>query len=156
MNIRLMEIEEPKFPYKFNESRDAWLALKDYGRADRECFLVLFLSPTHQMIDCEVLSIGALNSAAVYPREVLKSCLLRNASGLIIAHNHPSNDLTPSQADRDITRNIIAACMTLQITVLDHIIIGREGFYSMADSGHIETMTGRVKNTLDSLEGGGG
>ncbi len=155
MMIRLMEIEEPKFPYHFKQSKDAYDALKDYGRADRECFLVLFLSANNQMIDCEVLSVGALNSAAVYPQEVLKSCILRNASALIVAHNHPSNDLTPSQADRDITRKIMAACMTVQINLLDHIIIGREGFYSMADSGQIEVMTERVTKALDSLEGGG-
>ncbi len=155
MRIRLMEIEEPKFPYHFRQSKDAYDALKDYGKADREVFLCLFLNAKNQLIDCEVLSVGAIDSAAVYPREVLKSCILRNASSVIVAHNHPSGDLSPSQADLDITREIMAACLTVQIRLLDHIIIGRESFLSMADAGQIVEMTERVTTALDSLKGGG-
>lgn len=155
MNIRLMEIEEPKFPYKFSTSRDAYNAVKDYGRADRECFLVLFLSASNNLIDCETLSIGCIDTAAVYQREVLRAALLHNASSIIVAHNHPSNDMTPSQADRDITRNIMAACMTVQIRLLDHLILGRESYLSMADAGEIESMTDRVKGVLDRLSGAG-
>ena len=121
MRIRLMEIEEPKFPYHFRQSKDAYDALKDYGKADREVFL----------------------------------CILLNASSVIVAHNHPSGDLSPSQADLDITREIMAACLTVQIRLLDHIIIGRESFLSMADAGQIAEMTDRVTTALDSLKGGG-
>ena len=151
MNIRLMEIEEPKFPYKFSSSADVYKAVKDYGRADRECFLVLFLNAKNQLVDCETLSVGALDSAAVYPREVLKSAILRNASSVICAHNHPSGDCTPSQADLKITREIMAACLTVQISLLDHMILGRDSYLSMADSGHIDDMTERVTKTLEGL-----
>jgi len=153
MNIRLMEIEEPKFPYKFSTSKDAYEAVKDYGRADRECFLVLFLNAANILIDCEPLSVGAVDTAAVYQREVLRAAILRNASSIILAHNHPSNDLSPSQADKDITRCIMAACMIAQIRVLDHLILGRTSFLSMADAGEIESMTKRVQGVLDRLEG---
>lgn len=153
MNIRLMEIEEPKFPYKFSTSRDAYKAVKDYGRADRECFLVLFLNAANILIDCEPLSVGTVDTAAVYQREVLRGAILRNASGIILAHNHPSNDLSPSQADKDITRTIMAACMTVQIRVLDHLILGRESYLSMADAGEIASMMTRVQGVLDRLEG---
>ena len=153
MNIRLMEIEEPKFPYKFSASHDAYNAVKDYGRADRECFLVLFLNAANILIDCEPISVGCVDAAAVYRREVIRSALLHNASAIIIAHNHPSNDLTPSQADMDITRNIIAACMTVQIQFLDHIILGRDSYFSMADAGDLNPMTERVEGVLDKLEG---
>ena len=153
MNIRLMEIEEPKFPYKFQSSKDAYEAVKDYGRADREVFLCLFLNTKNQLVDCEPISIGAISSASVYPREVLKSAILRNASSIILAHNHPSGDVTPSSADLDITTQIIWACESVQIRILDHIIIGRESFLSMADSGKLSELQSKVNTALSSFRG---
>lgn len=155
MKIRIMEIEEPKFPYKFSTSADAHKAVKDYGKADRECFLVLFLNATNVLIDSEVLTVGALDTAAVYPREVLKSAILRNASSIIVAHNHPSGDLTPSRADIEITRQVMAACAIVQIRMLDHIILGRNTYLSMADSGEITNLHAEIKRDLTKCGIGG-
>jgi len=152
VNIRLLEIEEPKFPYKFRQSKDAYEAVKDYGKADREVFLVLLLSSQSQMLACEPLTAGTVDSASVFPREVLRAAIIHNASAVILVHNHPSGDVTPSRADRNITSQIMLVCEAASIRVLDHIIIGRDKFLSMADSGEIEAQQLIVKAMLDSLE----
>jgi len=78
-----------------------------------------------------------VDSAAVYPREVMRGALLANACAIICVHNHPSGDITPSGQDAEITKEIVKAGVVLQINVLDHIIIGTEGYYSFADEGRI-------------------
>lgn len=152
MNIRLLEISEPKFPYKFSRSKDAYDAVKDYGRADREVFLVLLLNSQNILLACEPLSAGTVGTASVFPREVLRAAIIHNAESVILAHNHPSGDVTPSRADRDITGQIMLVCSAAGIHVLDHIIIGRETFLSMADGGDINTISQQVTNLLKGLE----
>ena len=151
MNIRLMEISEPKFPYRFKSSKDAFDAVKDYGKADREVFLVLFLNSQNQLIDCEPVFVGSVGTAAVYPGEVVKSALLRSATGIICAHNHPSGDCTPSGADIEITAGIMLACESVQIRMLDHIIIGRQSYVSMADNGTITDLEIKVVSAIKSM-----
>lgn len=109
------------------------------GRADREAFVVLFLDTKNQLIEAELHSVGDVDSAAVYPRQVMKSALLHNASALIFGHNHPSGDPEPSLCDRELTRDLVFAARTLQIKVLDHVICGpSEHIYSFADQGLID------------------
>lgn len=151
--FRLLEITEPIYPYKLQSSKDAHKAVKDYGRADREVFVVLFLDAKNMIKKCEPLSIGAVDTAAVYPGEVLKSALLNSASSIICAHNHPSGDCTPSEADLKITAQIMLACSTVGIRVLDHIILGRECFLSMADSGKLSELQDKVNSALSSFRG---
>ena len=152
MNIRLLEIEEPKFPYRFRQSKDAYEAVKDYGRADREVFLVLLLNSRNQMIACEPLSAGTVDTAAVHPREVLRAAIIHNASSVILAHNHPSGDVTPSKADLDITAQVILVCSAAGIRVLDHIIVGRGTFLSMADKEELSTLQQKATALLNTLE----
>ncbi|MFC2167779.1 RadC family protein [Acidobacteriota bacterium] len=151
--FRLLEITEPIYPYKLQSSKDAHKAVKDYGRADREVFVVLFLDAKNMIKKCEPLSIGAVDSAAVYPGEVVKSALLNSVSSIICAHNHPSGDCTPSGADLEITAQIMLACSTVGIRVLDHIILGRECFLSMADSGKLSELQDKVNSALASIRG---
>ena len=153
MNIRLLEIEEPKFPYKFSNSASVFKSVKDYGKADREVFLCLLLNSQSMLIDCEVISVGTVDCAAVYTREVVKAAIMRNASSVILAHNHPSGDLTPSHADLKITAQIMLACSSVEIKVLDHIIMGRDKFSSMADSGQIERIVEVTTKAILAVEG---
>lgn len=103
----------------------------------REIFWALFLDSQHQVIASEALAHGTIDSASIYPREVLKASLSHNAAALIFAHNHPSGSLTPSQADQDITRRLQEVLAMVDIRVLDHIIVGGNRTVSMAELGLI-------------------
>jgi DNA repair protein RadC len=92
----------------------------------------------NRIIEEKTISEGTVDSSAVYPREVIKSALKFDASSLIFVHNHPSGDPTPSESDRDITKELVFAVQVMQVKVLDHIIIGNNCFFSFADEGLIE------------------
>ena len=101
----------------------------------REVFAVLFLDNQHQLICYEELSQGTVNTAAVYPRELVKTALKHNASALIIAHNHPSGIAEPSMADKQITEEIRQCLKIMAIEVLDHIVVGEGEVVSFAERG---------------------
>jgi DNA repair protein RadC len=103
---------------------------------EHEIFMVVFLDAAHAVIDTEILSEGTITVNTVYPRELIKAALSHNASALIIAHNHPSGSLTPSDQDEKLTRTLYLGCKLMQINLLDHLIIGAgETVYSFADHG---------------------
>lgn len=113
----------------------SWSAVLDYCRAamafaEREQFRVLFLDKKNGLIADEVQGEGTVDHTPVYPREVIKRALELAASAIILVHNHPSGDPTPSTADIDMTRRLIEAGDKLAIKVHDHIIIGRNGHAS--------------------------
>jgi DNA repair protein RadC len=99
--------------------------------ASREQFRVLFLDKKNQLIADEVMNEGTVDHAPVYPREVIRRALELSASSVILAHNHPSGDPTPSRADAEMTREVVEAGKPLRITVHDHIVVGREGVASL-------------------------
>ncbi|MDE1225530.1 DNA repair protein RadC [Vibrio aestuarianus] len=101
---------------------------------EREVFAVMFLDNQHRLIAFEELFFGTIDSASVYPREVLKAALKVNAAALIFAHNHPSGDATPSQADKQITQRLKEALALVDIRVLDHIVVG-DSAISFAERG---------------------
>ncbi len=108
----------------------SWTALTDYlkltmAHCEREAFRVLFLDKKNQLIADEILNHGTIDHAPVYPREVVRRALEVSASAVILVHNHPSGDQTPSSADIEMTRKIIDAARTLGIAVHDHVIVGR-------------------------------
>ncbi|NQV14355.1 DNA repair protein RadC [bacterium] len=105
--------------------------------SDVEQFKVLYLNNQHQIIKNDNASIGTINTAAVYPREIIKSALRYNASALVLAHNHPSGTVTPSSSDRSLTRKLVEAAKVFDIDVLDHFIIGGDRHYSFSDHGLI-------------------
>ncbi len=114
----------------------SWTALLSYARvamagAPREQFRVMFLDKKNQLIADEVMNEGTVDHAPVYPREVMRRALELSASAVILAHNHPSGDPTPSGADVDMTRQVVEAGRPLRITVHDHIVVGREGVASL-------------------------
>jgi DNA repair protein RadC len=118
----------------------SWAALLDYCRAAmarglREEFRVLFLDRKNILIADEVQSAGTIDHTPVYPREIVKRALELNASSMILVHNHPSGDPTPSRADIEMTREIQAAAKPLRIAVHDHLVIGRSGHASFKSLG---------------------
>jgi DNA repair protein RadC len=102
---------------------------------DKEVFKVLFLNSQNEIIAEEDLFSGTVDRSAVFPREVIKSALSKNAASLILVHNHPSGNPTPSQNDKDLTRDMAAAANLVQISVLDHVIIGSGEPFSFAAKG---------------------
>lgn len=120
----------------------SWQALLDYCRTAmaheaREQFRVLFLNQKNMLIADEVQQVGTVNHTPVYPREVIKRALELSASAIILAHNHPSGDPSPSRDDIAMTREIIEAGKRLGVTVHDHIIIGKSGHSSFKSMGLI-------------------
>jgi DNA repair protein RadC len=113
----------------------SWNSLIEYCRAamafeDVETFRLLFLDKKNQLIADEEQQRGTVDYTPVYAREVVKRALELSASAIILVHNHPSGDPTPSLADRDMTKKIIQAAEKLNIQVYDHVIIGRKGHVS--------------------------
>lgn len=101
----------------------------------REVFAALYLDSQHRVLAFEPIAHGTIDSAAVYPREVLRRCLHHHAAAVIFAHNHPSGVAEPSQADRRITERLCDALALVDIRVLDHIVVGEGGCTSFAERG---------------------
>ncbi|MEN3931486.1 DNA repair protein RadC [Microvirga sp. W0021] len=103
--------------------------------SDREQTRILFLDKRNGLVADEVMHTGTIDHTPLYPREVIKRTLELSATALILAHNHPSGDPTPSESDIQTTREIVAIANSLGITVHDHLIIGRFGHFSMRENG---------------------
>ena len=107
----------------------------------REVFMAIFLDAEHAIIDSRIVAEGTITSNTIYPRELVKEALQLNAAALVVAHNHPSGNLTPSDADRRLTRNLYLACALMNINLLDHLLIaGTAAPYSFADHGLMATI----------------
>lgn len=104
---------------------------------EREVFACLFLDSQYRVIRFEKLFYGSITRASVYPREVVKHALLYNAAAIIVAHNHPSGDAKPSQADREVTRALLEALELIEVQLLDHFVIGEGETVSLASLGWI-------------------
>ena len=102
---------------------------------DREVFAALFLDTQHRLLAYEVLSVGTLDGASVYPREVVKAALKCSAAAVIFAHNHPSGVAEPSAADRLLTERLQAALRLIDVRVLDHFVVGDAAPVSFAERG---------------------
>jgi len=116
----------------------SWSAVTDYVRAaqafaEKEQFRILFLDKKNQLIADEVQQEGTVDHTPVYPREVVKRALELSATAIILVHNHPSGDPTPSQADIDMTRQIAGVAKPLGVALHDHIIVGKDGYASLKD-----------------------
>lgn len=113
----------------------SWGALLDYLKFNMstlqvEQFRVLFLNKKNVLIADEILATGTVDQTPVYPREIIKRVLLHEASAIILVHNHPSGNSKPSNSDIDLTTQIINACKTVNVSVHDHVIIGKGEYYS--------------------------
>lgn len=136
MNMAFHIAEESMSTLSFTSAH----ATSDHLRAmlmneTREVFGCLFMDSQHGLIKAENLFFGTINSAAVYPREIVKRSLELGAAALILYHNHPSGQTEPSRADINITEKIKQALNLIDLTVLDHFIVGKEGTTSFAQRG---------------------
>ena len=121
---------------------DSPQTVKDYvtlqlsGR-EHEVFAIMFLSHTHHLISFDIMFRGTLSQTSVYPREVVKTALMHNASAVVFAHNHPSGSAEPSRADEYLTNTLKSALQLVDVRVLDHMIVGGATVVSFAERGLI-------------------
>ncbi len=131
--VTLKMVREASFLYgqrQINSPSDAHLLMSGFiADADREQFCIACLNTKHEPTCISTISIGTLNSSIVHPREVFKLALLANAHCILLFHNHPSGNPSPSLEDQDVTRRIYEAGQVMGIEVMDHIIIGSDGHY---------------------------
>ncbi|HXV14616.1 MAG TPA: DNA repair protein RadC [Candidatus Krumholzibacteria bacterium] len=107
--------------------------MKDY---DREHFKAAFLNTKNQVIKVVTVSIGSLNASIVHPREILKPAIAASAASIVLVHNHPTGDPTPSREDVEFTRRFAKCGELIGIELLDHIVIGADRFQSLKEAGH--------------------
>jgi len=132
----LRNVEKAKVSPQLCQSRQVYELVKCYiSDAAREEFCGVMLNEQRRLIEIVPLAKGTVNKGLVYPREVVKAALRCGAANIILAHNHPSGDTAPSSKDKTITREIVSACSSVEINVLDHIIIGAGGYFSFQKSG---------------------
>ncbi len=108
------------------------------GEDDREVFFVMCLNTKNQIVAVHRCHVGGLNASLVMPREVFKSAILNNSASIIVSHQHPSQDISPSREDIDVTRRLVECGKHLGIEVLDHLIVNAKAdFYSMKEKGQM-------------------
>ena len=113
----------------------AYALVRDLGNKKREHFVAIYLNARNALISREVISIGSLNASLVHPREVFFPAVREVAANIILAHNHPSGDVTPSKEDVDLTRRLVKAGELMGVEVLDHIVVGGRRFTSLKSKG---------------------
>jgi DNA repair protein RadC len=121
----------------FLKPKDIWEQLADIRENKKEHFVIFYLDTRNQEIKRDIISIGCLNANLVHPREVFEPAVKNLAASLIVAHNHPSGNLEPSQEDIDLTKRLTAAGKLLGIELMDHVIVSKEGFSSFKEKGLI-------------------
>lgn len=127
-------LHEPGVAFTSTHAAREWLILNMAG-LEREEFRVLYLNNQNQLIAGETLFTGTINRTEVHPREVIKRALYHNAAAVVLAHNHPSGEVTPSKADRLITERLVQALALVDIRVPDHLIVGGNQVFSFAEHG---------------------
>ena len=127
-------LRETGVAFTSTQAASDWLKLKMAG-LEREEFMVMYLNQQNQLIAYETLFAGSISSTEEHPREVVKRALYFNAAAVILAHNHPSGDTTPSQADKTITQRLVQALQLVDIRVPDHLIVGGTQILSFAEHG---------------------
>lgn len=141
MNRPVCQSSREVFDYLYHTLRDARI----------EQFKMLFVDAKNHVIEERTISEGTVDTSAVYIREIIKAALRFDASSLIFVHNHPSGDPSPSESDREITRELVFSAQIMQIKVLDHIVIGNNRYFSFADEGLIDEYEFVFRNLKRSL-----
>jgi DNA repair protein RadC len=114
-------------------------AVLDFARVrmaglPHEAFMVIFLNAKNKVLDYKIIQEGTVDRAIVYPRRIIEEAISRHAASVILAHNHPSGHSEPSPEDRELTRSIMEAARTIDLRVLDHVVVGKEGYFSFVES----------------------
>ena len=135
---RRLETFDGQSKFKINSPEDVYRRLYPTMRElKKEHFIELCLDTKNQVLREDTISIGSLNANVVHPREVFRTALMESASSIIVSHNHPSGDPTPSREDIEITKKLVETGKIMGISVLDHVIIGDGKHFSMKEAGHI-------------------
>lgn len=117
---------------------------------DVEKMIFIFMDQKNNILSIENLFKGSIAGSAIYPREVIKQIIRVKANGIVLAHNHPSGDPAPSKEDKLITMRLMVASYSIDVNVLDHIIIGNN-YYSMADEGIIKNMKNEIEQFMKGI-----
>lgn len=135
----IRETTEPFASFQIKSPQDAQeLAAKYIADEDREVFLVMMLNTKNQVIALHRAHVGSLNASIVHPRDVMKSAILNNAASMIVSHQHPSGDPTPSREDIQVTQRLNEAGKILGIELLDHVIVTHTGKHvSLKEKGYL-------------------
>lgn len=139
--FRVALVRESTIPADYNSASSSYAASNILNNlledVDREVFVVLMLNQKNKVIGVNKVSIGTVNAALVQPREVFKPAFLAGAVNLVLGHNHPSGDCTPSVEDNKLTKRLVEVGKLLGISVIDHVIVAgfNTGYYSYADNG---------------------
>ncbi len=120
-----------------NGPADALPLLTEIKDQRKEFFLCLYLNARNQLIHKEIVSIGSLSASIVHPREVFQMAVVKSAASILLAHNHPSGDVTPSRDDVDLTRRLQRAGEIMGVDILDHLIIAADQFLSLKEQGYM-------------------
>jgi DNA repair protein RadC len=119
-----------------SNSTNAARILREFiGKSSKEHVVMMALDARHAIIGLNLVSIGTMTASMIHPREVYQPALMLSAASIIIAHNHPSNDPTPSQEDHDITRRLVRAGEILGVPLMDHIVIADDSYFSFREHG---------------------
>lgn len=132
---RLLWPEDGNGPIR--SPRDACRAAASIRTADREHFLALYLNARNVVIHQETVSVGSLNANIVHPREVFRPAIAQGAAAVVLVHNHPSGDVSPSQEDLNLTQRLVEAGRLLGIEVLDHLIVAGQRYLSFRSENYI-------------------
>lgn len=123
--------------YKIRQPSDALSLIRHFADRKQEHFLTISLNGANEVIAHRLITVGLVNRSQVHPREVFADAITDRASGIIVAHNHPSGDLTPSRADFEVTQRLKSAGEMLGIQLLDHLIFSTQGHYSFSEMGRL-------------------
>jgi DNA repair protein RadC len=139
ISVKMVKEKSLLYPRRNVRSpEDAFILLKEFlGEADREYFMVVCLDTKNQPTALNVCHMGSLNSSIVHPREVLKVAILSNSASILVAHNHPSNDTTPSREDIEVTKRLCEACKIVGIELIDHLIVCQDSYVSLKEKGYL-------------------
>ena len=116
-------------------SKTAAMLQNLYGHYSYEVFAIVYLNKANKILANEIISEGGITNTLVDVRLIFKSAMLYNATAIILCHNHPSGDTNPSKTDYELTARIIASGKVLEITILDHIVVSQDGYFSMLQKG---------------------
>jgi DNA repair protein RadC len=136
-------------PLSLSCSGEVYNSFKNLAESDRQKFYAVHLDSKNKVIRVDMVSQGTIDSSPVHPREVFKPAILNSAASVIFVHSHPTGDPEPSVSDKELTRQLEMAAEIMGIEVLDHVIIGRDKYYSFADKGELW-----VKNQKSLMKSG--
>jgi len=124
-------------PDKISKPQDVYQLSLDLVSKEQEHFVVYCLNSKHHVINRKTIFVGSLNSTVVHPREVFRAAIENSSASIICVHNHPSGDPTPSPEDISVTQRLCEAGEIIGIELIDHVIVGRTGWFSLKANGHI-------------------